>query len=433
MKRPSPYILVLFYLLQAAGFAQAAKGEAVGIAREGDLAAPTDPGALANEISQRLEQTDSIFEASPIGGLRDLTGEAKATLYSSTGINVDAVFTHVFQGATDTVENENNAGTATTLDLLATWDLFDKGEPTQAQLVIHGQYRWDYGTTGPEDIGFVSLASIIGTADTFSEYRRALWRNIYWRQGSPETGWVYRIGKITPDALLASSKYLDSQTTFLPGGGTGPFAIALPDSGYGTIGAWYPNDKLALVALVSDANGDRFDNGDIGEGDMFYAAEMHLKIAPRTAAAPYSKVTIWHNDGTKDGAPSNGMLGPSGWGYFLVHQQELTNDGRAIGVLRYGKSFDDSALYEQQGGVHFLYDEPRMIGSIEHDMVGLALNWAETSIAGSRDEYNFETFYRLPIFPDMDATFSYQYVIDPALTRDIDNSHLFSLRLRAIF
>jgi carbohydrate-selective porin OprB len=187
------------------------------------------------------------------------------------------------------------------------------------------------------------------------------------------------------------------------------------------------------VGLVSDANGDRFDDGDIGKGDMFYAAEAHLKIAPRTAAAPYSKVTVWHNDGTKDGAVSNGMLGPSGWGYFLVHQQELTNDGRAIGVLRYGKSFDDSALYEQQGGVHFLYDEPRMIGSIEHDMVGLALNWAETSIAGSRDEYNFETFYRLPIFPDMDATFSYQYVIDPALTRDIDNSHLFSLRLRTIF
>jgi hypothetical protein len=109
-------------------------------------------------------------------------------------------------------------------------------------------------------------------------------RNLYWRQGSSETGWVYRLGKITPDALLGSSPHLDSQTTFLPSGGTGPFAIALPDSGLGAVGAWYFNDRVGLA-------GDRFDSGDIGEGDFLKAAELQVKIAPSTPEAGYSKLT----------------------------------------------------------------------------------------------------------------------------------------------
>jgi hypothetical protein len=258
-------------------------------------------------------------------------------------------------------------------------------------------------------------------------------RNLYWRQGTPETGWVYRIGKITPDALLGSSPHLDSQTTFLPSGGTGPFAIALPDSGLGAIAAWYPNDRIALAGLVSDANADRFDEGDIGDGDLFSAAELHVRVAPRTDKAPYSKLTLWHTDGTKDGSAINAMAGPSGWGYFLMHQQELTADGRAIGILRYGKSFNNSAVYDETAAAHFLLYEPRLLTSLKNDVVGVAFNWARAPVDGSRSEYNFEVFYRFPIFPDIDTTLSYQSVIDPALTREVDHASVFSLRLRAVF
>ena len=43
----------------------------------------------------------------------------------------------------------------------------------------------------------------------------------------------YRIGKITPDALLATSKHIGSVLAFLATTSSGPFAIALPDSGLG--------------------------------------------------------------------------------------------------------------------------------------------------------------------------------------------------------
>jgi carbohydrate-selective porin OprB len=199
------------------------------------------------------------------------------------------------------------------------------------------------------------------------------------------------------------------------------------------VGAWYVNDRTTLVGLASDANADRFDFGDIGEGDLFTAAEIHFKIAPRTAKAGYSKLTLWHTDGTKDGSAINAMTGESGWGYFVKHEQELTDDGRVVGILRYGKGFEDSAFYEQQAGAHLLFYEPGFLARLKNDVVGAAFNWAKASATGARDEYNAEVFYRFPIFPAVDTTVSYQSVINPALTRDVDHASVFSLRLRTVF
>jgi len=398
------------------------------------LDGPQEPANLLPRIDERRTQKDSLSGVSPLGWLRDATGKAKQDLYDAIGLQVGAVFAHVFQGLSDAIPGEDKWGTATTLDLLGAWDLIHKGKPTLGQVVAHGQGRWDYGTRGPEELGTFSLASVIGTADTFSEYIPTfLLRNLYWRQGSTEAGWVYRIGKITPDGLLNASVHLDSQTTFLPSGGTGPFAIALPDSGLGVVGAWYFNDRVALAGLVSDANADRFDWGDIGEGDLFVAGELQVKVAPMTPKAPYSKLTIWYTDGTKDGQPSNAMAGPSGWGVYLMHQQELTADGRAIGIVRYGKSFDDSAVYDQQAAAHFLLYEPRLLTRLENDVVGAAFNYAKAPQTGARSEYNVEVFYRFPIFPNVDTTLSYQSVINPALTRDVDHASVFSLRIRFAF
>ena len=393
-----------------------------------------EPSTLLPQIDARGTQKDSVFAASALGTLHDSTSKWKQELYNKTGLRLGFALTHVFQGITDSLPDQDEAGTASTSDLLGSWELLNRGKPTVGKLVAHAQARWDYGTTGPEELGFNGLGGVIGTADTFSAYVPAtLLRNLYWRHGSSEAGWVYQIGKITPDGIISSSPYLASETTFLPSGGTGPFAIALPDSGLGALGAWFINDRITLGGLVADANADRFDFGDIQEGDLFVAAELHVKIAPRTPKAPYSKISLWHTDGTQDGLPANGSLGPSGWGYYIMHQQELTADGRAIGILRYGRSFEDSALYDEQAAAHFLLKDPHFITRLKNDVVGVALNWASVPFEGTRNEYNVEVFYRFPVFPHVDMTLSYQSVINPALHREFDHASAFSLRIRTTF
>jgi hypothetical protein len=394
-----------------------------------------DPQNLLPEIQERRAEKDSLLPVSPLYWLHELTDWGKKSLSDATGIELGADLTHLFQGLSEAIPGEDQWGTATTANFAGSWELIARGKPYRGQLFAHGQARWDYGTTGPEALGPDSLGSVIGTANTFSEYEpsRVVLRNLYWQQGSEEAGWAYRIGKITPDAILSSSEHLNASTTFLPNPSIGSFSSAHADSGLGVVAAWFPTDRIRLLGLFSDANADRQNWGDLGAGDFYKSLELGVKLAPRTPKAGYSKLTFWHTDGTKDGEPANANLGPSGWGFFLKLEQELTADGRLIGIARYGRSFNDSAAYKQLASVHLLLYDPSFVGRIRNDLVGIAFNWAQIPPSEIKSEYNVEAFYRFPLFPSVDTTLSYQSVIRPALDRDNKHAAVFSLRIRTTF
>jgi len=394
-----------------------------------------DPASLLPEIRERRAEKDSLLPVSPLFWLHNITDSGKKWLHDSTGIQLGADITHLFQGLSEALPHEDQWGTATTANLAGTWELFAPGKPTRGQLFFHGQARWEYGKPGPEELGPASLGSAIGTANTFSAYQSkpVLLRNLYWQQGSEEAGWAYRIGKITPDATMSSSQHLNASTTFMPNTSIGSFSNAYADSGLGVVAAWFPTDRIRLLGLFSDANANRENFGDPGEGDFFKALEFGMKIAPRTEKAGYSKITFWHTDGTDDGEAANANTGEAGWGFFVKHEQELTADGRAVGIFRYGRSFNDSAVYKQLASVHFLYYDPSFLEWIRNDVIGIAFNWAEIPPSEARSEYNVEVFYRFPIFPSVDTTISYQSVIRPALDRDNNHASVFSLRIRTTF
>jgi porin len=398
------------------------------------LNGPEDLGNLLRHIQHRGTQRESLFAASPLTGLHDSSARAKQELYEAHGLKLGFLFAHAFQGLSESLPNQDDFGTSSQANFVGTWEVLDRGEATQGQFYLDIEGRWGYDTTAVTTLGADGLGSAIWTANPFIKYDPTfIVRNAYWHQGSREAGWSYRAGKITPDQILQTSAHISPFATFMPLASTGPFSIALADSGWGTAGAWYVNERMTLVGVVSDANADRLDRGDIAEGDLFKAVELQYKIAPRTSKAGYSKLTVWHTDGSKDGAAHNGSLGPSGWGVMGKLEQELSDDGRVIGILRYGKGFDDSALYDQQATAHVLLYDPPVFGDIQHDVVGVGLTWAKAGQNGLRSEYNAEIFYRFPMFPHVDTTLSYQSVFRPAYTKDIDQASVFTLRLRTSF
>ena len=404
-------------------------------ATAGDISSdPVDPSNAAEHIRERNAQRDSLFGVSPLQSLHDGMDKTRDKIYEATHLKLGLMINHLFQGLSEALPDNDKSGTATDMDIIGTWELTKRGEPDRGNLYFKIQGRWEYGTTGPQNLGFVSLASQIGTANTFSAYTPAfILRNFYWEQGSKKAGWAYRLGKISTDATLATSRHISPVTTFLPNGGTGLFVSGYPDSGLGVVGVVFPSDRFRLLGLVSDANGNRFDWGDISAGDLYTALELGVKIAPRTEKAGYSKFTVWHNDGTKDGKPINASTGNEGYGVTVKFDQELSDDGKTVGVLRWGKSWDKSALYDEQAAVHLLLYDPPGPAGLQNDLVGLAVNWAQASAAGARGEYNLEAFYRFPFFTGLDTTLSYQYVYHPALTREIDHASVLSLRIRAVF
>jgi hypothetical protein len=400
-----------------------------------------DPEVLLRAIRQKREvPTRSLFPTSPLTPLRDKTHDLEARVYEATNIKFGTSFNTLLQGLSDEIPGQDDFGMATAMSFLGTWDACNQGCPNQGQVTFELQGRWDWGTTAPADLGPSSLGSLTFTANPFNAYTPTfLVRNLYWRQGGQEIGapWVYRLGRITPDAILATSRHINGFTTYLPVAGTGPFAIGLPDSGLGWVGGWFVNDRLTVAGLVSDANADRFDFGDIDEGDFFTAVEVQAKVLPLTDNAGYSKVTIWHNDGTKFGNAINGSTGKEGWGVFIKHEQELTSDGRAIAVARWGRSYKDSAVYDKQVGAHLLFYDPFNSGCYQDDLynadlVGIGYNWVQPT-GVPRDESNVELFYRFPLFPYVDVTLSYQAIINPALDPSNDYGSAFSFRFRSLW
>jgi len=390
-----------------------------------------DPGILLNQIEARRGVRKGLIPVSPIQPLRDGYKSAMDAIYEAVGLRLGLSFHTVGQYTTNNVQGTPRHGGATDMDFVGTWELFNRGQPTQGAITFGVEGRWDYGPIGPQNLGFASVGTAGGTANSFSAYKPPAFilRNLYYRMGSPEAGWVVRFGKITMDAMLQTNRHLTPNTTFLSNAGTGQFVAGYADSGLGAAGALYFMDKRAYIGgLIGDANGDRFNFGRIYQGDFYKAAEVGLKLFPRTDKASYSKVMVWHTDGTFDGRAINANTGKDGWGMAAVLSQELTADGKTVVVGRYGRSFDGAAIYNNQAALALLRYQPLGKYSFDDDVVGIQFNWIDSASPGTRDEYSIETFYRFPLLPDLDMSLNYQAVINPATTTQFDSAHVFGIR-----
>lgn len=392
-----------------------------------------DPENRLAHREERVQQRKGLIEASPLQGFQDWFGELSDNIYGRTDLRLGLALHHVFQWADTVIEDTDSYATATDFDVIGNWKFFNKGEQNEWSLFFNLEGRWDYGTLGPQTLGFVSVGTSGGTANSFVAYSPAFtMRQIYLQRGSTESKWGYRIGKVTIDGLLTSSRHINPNTTFLPNAGTGMFVNAPADSGLGVIGRHSFNESWSALALITDANADRRDMGDISAGDFYKAAEVHWKAPKDATRAAGAKLTIWDTDGTKDGLPANGGTGNSGYGYSVLVESDLTDDGRAALVARYGRSYDGAAIYDAQAGLHFLLYQPAGPLRFGNDVFGAAINWVDSATPGAREEYNFETFYRFPFLPNLDMTVSYQYIKDPAVTREFDHSNVFSIRFTSV-
>jgi porin len=432
-------LLFLFLAVQLCGPASAQNAPQEPITANKRIAAgfadyPEDPGNKLKHIEHRATQTGGLIPFSLVQPVRNGFTNFKDAVYDTTHLKLGLSFHHLFQGVSDVLPGLDDNGAATDMDFVGTWELFNRGTPTQGEVGFGVEARWEYGYgIGPQNLGFANVATAGGTANTFAEYNpNFILRNLYYKQGSQEAGWVFRVGKITTDAMLLTNRHITPNTTFLPNAGTGVFAAGYADSGGGIGAAKYFNDNFYVGGVIADSNGSRFDwFEDLGKGDFYKGVEVGLKIAPKTDQASFSKFLLWHTDGTWDGKAINANTGADGWGFAAVLEHELTADGRLVAVGRYGRSYDGAAIYDQQAGAHLLFYRPT--GRFDNDVIGTAFNWIDSTFAGTRDEYNWETFYRFPLFPDVDATLSYQAVFDPAFTRTFDFSSVYSLRLTTSF
>jgi hypothetical protein len=110
-----------------------------------------------------LDRVVDIADDRDPAGL-DEVDAAKQELFDATGLELGFAFTTLFQGVSDSAPGTDDLGAATIADLTGAWHLVDPGRPTAGRIVAHGQGAWNYGTTGPEDLGHRASGARSGRA-----------------------------------------------------------------------------------------------------------------------------------------------------------------------------------------------------------------------------------------------------------------------------
>ena len=278
----------------------------------GMLSSPEDPMNQLPLIRERKAEKDAVFRVSPLQKAHDDSNEWNAALKEKTGLGFGMNSNTTLQGLSTALPGEDKWAVATTIDFVGTWEAINRGKPSKGQVFFQVEGRWDYGTTGPTNLGPNSLGSLGFTANIYAAYVPTFlpFRNLYWQQGTREAGWAYRVGRITVDQIFSTSRHISPALTFQPILGTGPFVIGLADTGWGAAGAWYPTKRVGVIGAVHDADSNRQDFVT-PQGNLFTAIEVGGQIAPQTDKAGYSKLTLWHTDGTSDGQlRSTGVWAP---------------------------------------------------------------------------------------------------------------------------
>ncbi len=394
------------------------------------------------DASQSARERDNLVESDRLKQLYTEFDARRARLYQSTGLKLGAFHSTLLQGANRSLPGQDNTGIATISALYGTWDLVERGNASAGQLSFGVEARWGYGDNlTPSELGFIGIGSATGTSDPYGETDPVvILRELFWRGGSPERGLDYRIGKITPDRLLTGTEFGDPVSMFLPIGSQGSPSVGFPDSGLGFAVGVYPTDYFRFGVVVADANGDRANFGDISEGNFFKAIEFQAKLFPLTQTtgfekAGFSSVTLWHTDGTDD--PANALdssTGAAGWGFFVKLEQELSTDGKNIGMIRYGHSYDGAAVYKEQGSIRYIRLDPPDPFGLRDDRFGIAASFVKPLFNPfDRDEWGVDAFYRFNPFERAEATFGYQVIVDPAYNPTEDNVSIFSYRFTQFF
>ena len=67
------------------------------------------------------------------------------------------------------------------------------------------------------------------------------------------------------------------------------------------------------------------------------------------------------------------------------------------------------------------------------DLIGLGFSWGQPSDSALRDQYTFETFYRVHITPHTHLSPDLQVIINPSNAPSTDTVTVFGLRFRTLY
>ena len=426
------YALVLFFLSANPAFAQ-----------DNESAVEADPGIGGPQtIGAQLEidNTPGGYRF-PVVVFADWFKQ-KQRVNDEYGIGYNINYTTLATWASEKSAPENDDFAASGIfNALFSWSAIGSAEEGNVgRLFAKLDWRHKFTDTAPHflsfEAGYNSLAAV-----GFKDYTPRL-QELNWAQAFANNRFHVIAGKVDPPNYFTFHRAEVPWTDFLGYGFSVNGTVNWADPGLGVIGSVRPTENFYITAALSDAQGDRFEDGEILccyenflDGKFFKAVEVGY--VPSFAERFIKKLsfTWWETDEYEidDGDPSATppvapAISPkaSGWAFTA----NWTFNDWITPFLTYGNG--DGV------GANVFYEESISAGATfyfkNYDVLGVGYNHSRVAAeAGLPDQDVIEVYYRFMLTEHLEFSPDVQYVMNPTLDPNIDSLWYFQLRLRLTF
>lgn len=382
------------------------------------------PGSVSGQLADDKRLKGSLTNIDAPQSYRDW----KKGLLEEHGFDFTVDYSATYISATHTMNNDDNFAGGV-IRAFGKWDLVGRDSGNTGSFIWKIENRHGYTDIAPNgvknEIGYVGVIS-----PTYSDIGTRL-TNLYWKQKLDQGRIEIFAGMIDVTDLVDVYALPSPWTGFTNFAlATGSATIPTPDDA--TLGVYFSamlSDDVYIATGFADSNADSTDpfNGFdtfFNDHEFFKSIELGIVTSRDRFYLDNTHITFWHADERKEAGVNDG------WGASFSYSHSF--DEKWMPFLRGGYAKDGGSFLQKSLSAGFGYHWGE-----NNSLVGLGFNWGEpnedTFGSGLDDQTSVELFTRLQVMENFQLTPDIQYIKNPALNTEADDSWVFGLRARLIF
>jgi porin len=383
-----------------------------------------NPGSIAERLEEDVERKDYLFQSPGVDGALKPWYDMKADLAEKHGFRYGISFTHLYQGASDTVGSEDDAS-GYDLNIDGVWTFLGRGTDRETTLGFQFFTRDTLGTEIPPLTLFTQTGSLYSGGVAYGETDPSIGQ--LWIQHKVRNVFGFRAGKVFPITAYDFFPFKNFRTDFVDFNHATNAAIPLPDYGLGAFARYKPHPRARFTLGAHDANADVEESGfDTYDDELFtiFEAGFEASLMPREPGRPphgYVNVSIWHQDEREDAGVDDG------WG---VAGTVLQRFGRFTPFVRYGYAdvgADGPTDIKHMANLGLVTDG---IFGQANDRIGVGFTWSDPADKVLDNQSTIDAYYHVQVMREIAVSPTLQIIFDPVRNPDKDQVYVLGIRTR---
>ncbi len=373
-------------------------------------------------VSRQLEENEDIdamqARISPMQSFADW----KTMIKDQYGLSFGLLASMFYQKAQRVLPNSEDDAVSTLNRFYGSWKVFgtENGHTGRIEWRLENRSAfgsWQSPSELSSSIGMRSLNSGFAYNDSF-EIDLAV---INWTQMFEDRA-GFAIGRLALDIYLDDFLFQTFSRAFI--NRSFIYNPAMPRTGIGALGAvvkGFVTDNILIGAQIYDANAvnGKFDMDTFKQHEWLKAIEIAWTPSIKRYKIDRIKLTFWQKDERKKAGEKKGR----GWAVSASHQFSE----KLIPFVRFGHSDGGGGVVAKTAASMGFEYSPQ-----KNHAWSLGAGWAKPSKntydEKLKDEYVFETSYRIQVTPSISLTPDIQLLLNPANNQDVERDWVLGLR-----